>query len=304
MLTTHTYEGSQPVTWIDITDATRADVLAIAAEYRLPLEITEELLVPSSRSRIRSGDNCLFLALHFPALVDSAETRNEQEIDCIIGDNFLITAHAGAVDSILEFEKTFDAAKASPNYPRFTGLSILHELLSLFYANVTTQLNDISDTLKKIEDRVFSGEEDRMVQVISKTNRKLMDHRRSLQFHEIVLEDALEEGTRIFGNEANETLLQLVSAFRSVSFLIANNKAILDDLRDTNDLLLNTKTNHIMKMLTLITFITIPIVVGVEILRHPLESIEHTPASMAMVIVGVILVSAALITFFRYKRWF
>lgn len=303
-MTTHTFGDTKPVTWTALKKPSREEVLALGEQYNIPLSILEELLVPSPRSRVRASNNCLFIALHFPGVTESDTLRGDYEVDCIIGSDFFITVQYEPIESMTEFEKSVSMTQKKHEGEEVTGLTVLYELITTFYANITTQLNDISETLKRIEERVFNNQEDRMVRVISKTNRKLIDHRRSLQFHEVVLEDALEEGVELFGEEAGNTLLKLLREFRNVNFLIDNNKMILDDLRDTNDLLLNTKTNHIIKILTLITFITIPVVVSVEVLRDPLDAIQHTPLSIFFILLGACIITISLALFFKHKKWF
>src|SRR3989344_5007702 len=87
MLTRFEHEG---ITWIDMESPSRDEVVRIAAEFDIESHIAEELLLPASKSRAEFRRNYVYAVLHFPALRHSHKTR-EQEVDFIVGQNFIIT---------------------------------------------------------------------------------------------------------------------------------------------------------------------------------------------------------------------
>jgi magnesium transporter len=93
--------------------------------------------------------------------------------------------------------------------------------------------------------------------------------------------------------------------YLKVEEMLQDQKEILVDLRSTNDSLLSTKTNEIMKLLTATTFLMLPATLigalfGMNTVGTPL--IGH--AYDFYIVVGIMFVIAfSTFLYFKHKRW-
>ncbi len=83
-------------------------------------------------------------------------------------------------------------------------------------------------------------------------------------------------------------------------------KEILNDLRETNDSLLTTKTNQTMKTLTAMTFTLLPItlitgIFGMNVTDNVL--LIQNWEDFALVILFMILVGLIMFVWFKGKKW-
>ena len=79
----------------------------------------------------------------------------------------------------------------------------------------------------------------------------------------------------------------------------------MGDLRTTNDSLLSTKTNEVMKVLTILAFITFPLSLIASIFGMNIDSapLANNPYGFWIVIGIMIALMISMFLYFRHKRW-
>ena len=91
------------ITWIDLESPTEAEIAELGATYEIHPVVLTELDRPSARAKVDVYSDFIYLILHFPT-----PAGTDQEIDFIVGKNFIITTHYELVDSLNDFAKIFE----------------------------------------------------------------------------------------------------------------------------------------------------------------------------------------------------
>jgi magnesium transporter len=300
MISTYTYKD---LTWIDLESPTRDEVRLIMEQYGIHPLVGNELLTPTEHPKVDLYDNMVYLVLHFPAISHKHSAETKQEIDFIIGEKFLITTHYDLIDPLHEFSKVFEVntildKSSMGTHAGFIFFFIIREL----YKNLTQQLDGIAESLKKIESEIFSGHEGKkMVEVISRVNRDLLNFKQSIRSHKQVFESFELAGAKLFGNDFLYYLRSLTGEYHKVAAILDGHKDTLLDLRDTNDSLLTTKTNSVMQYLTVITFLILPSTLLATIFN--MEVTEMPKLTFWSVVVTMILSMVIMYIFFKRKKW-
>lgn len=296
----------QNVTWIDLTSPTKEEVQALMEEYKIHPLVANELLSPTLRSRADVYDNFTYLIFHFPTVVHSHDGQTEQEVDFVIGKDFIITAHYEVVDSLNEFAKQFevDSILEKNNIGTHAGFLFFY-ILRNFYSRIADELHSLSDDLKKIEGNIFSGKEHEMVEKISHTSRKLLDFKRSVRPHREILDSFELSGKRLFGEDFTYYLRANSGEYYRISATLDSNIETLSELRSTNDSLLNTKTNDTMRVLTIMAFVTFPLslfasIFGMNTKYLPIVGVEN---DFWIIIGGMIVAMFIFFSYFKSKKW-
>lgn len=306
MLSKYTYKK---LTWIDLESPKKDEVLTLAEEYNLPGLITNELVVSTIRSKVDyyPKQGLIYLVLHFPVVDSKSKDGIEQEVDFIIGKNFIITTHYEKVDPLHKFSRIFDSngTLEKTNLDDHAGYLFLYIIKELYKFSLE-QLDEINDILKKIEVDIFEGKETKNVETISDTNRKLLNFKRSFRFHEEILKSFETAGAELFGNVFSYNLASITSEYNKVKNVMDGHKEILNDLRDTNDSLLSSKTNETIKTLTIMTFIMLPItlitgVFGMNV-ADDLILIQSTP-DFFFVLGAMVFTGLTMFIYFKTKKW-
>ena len=299
---TYDYKG---ITWINLEKPTADEVRKLMEEYDLHPLVAEELLQPSLRPKVDLHKNCLYLILHFPDTSKSEE--DYQEIDFIVGKDFIITSHYNDVDPLHTFSKMFEVNSILDKSQLGTHAGfILYYMLRDMYRSLSLELVELDKDLEYVESKIFSGDEHRMVKKISLLNRKILDIRKSLRFHDSVLESLEESAEAFFNNGFRYYMHSVTNEYMKVNQVVAAQKELLNDLRSTNDSLLTNKTNDIMKALTIITFTVTPINLATQLLAMNTEVsfLQNVTDGPFFVILAITTFFAfAMFYFFKKRRW-
>src|SRR3989344_2248311 len=103
----YTYKN---LTWIDLECPTQEELRKIMSEWSIHPLVAQELVGPSLRPKVELYPNFIYLILHFPVIrrKNSKRLIEQQEIDFIIGKNFIITSRYDAIDPLHQFAKLFE----------------------------------------------------------------------------------------------------------------------------------------------------------------------------------------------------
>ena len=88
--------------WVDLPGASPDDVHRIASEFDLDDESVDRLIDPSGGACFRDKGAYIHVTASAP---DKESDDESNEIECIVGDNWVVTAHlrpAGALDDFAE----------------------------------------------------------------------------------------------------------------------------------------------------------------------------------------------------------
>jgi magnesium transporter len=303
MVNTYEHKG---LVWIDLERPTRDEVQTIMKQYDLHPLVGEELLLPSLRPKVDLYPGYIYMILLFPTYSHSHKGVPEQEIDFIIGKNFLITTRFDTIDPVHRFSKVFEVNSILDRtdigeHAGFIFFYMIHRL----YASVDHELNFIADTLRVIEGRIFSGREVEMVKELSEVSRKLLHFKQALSSHRQVLESFSTAALKFFGENFSPYSKGIVGTYYRTGEAVVSNLEFFNELRETNDSLLSTKQNETMRILTTISFITFPLALVVDLFGLGAEGtplLDH-PYSFGIIFGSVLGMAFLMFMFFRYKRW-
>ena len=248
------------ITWIDVEDPTLEEVRTLMEEYDINRDIARELQLPTYKEKSVMYKDYLYLVLHFPALRHThKDNASEQEIDFVVGKNFIITTRYEPIDALERFSKTFEL-----NNILKKGLMedhagyVLYYMIKELYRAMSDEVDSINDTLKQVENNIFKGKEKEMVTEISRANRDLINFNHTILTHKDVLTSLKNSGISLFNGEFEENFSKILNEYHRIEKVLTTNIDFLRELRDTNDSLLSSKQSETMKLLTVITFLTIP----------------------------------------------
>ena len=291
--------------WVDLKSPSQEDVRAVMREFDVHPLIADELLSPSARQKTERYGDFLYMVLNFPTFGRKHEHVG-QEIDIVIGKNILITATYDDVEAMNSFSRTFESSAMLEHKTLAShGGHALYAMLSKLYRAIFDEIEYLREELQGIEEQVFAEKERQMVVEISRASRIVLDFRRTLSPHQEILLSLENVGSRLFGQEFAfyARLLQgeSLKAGRGLDEL----RDALQELRETNNSLLSTKQNEIMKNLTVVAFIALPLsfIADMFTMNTRYTPLVGMPYDFWIIlgIMGVVAVSSLL--YFKYNKW-
>jgi len=303
------------VTWIDSEIPTKDEIQALIDEYDLDAHIKEELVSLTFRPHVRQYKNCLYVVLHFPALKHSHSENRRQEIDFVLGQNFLITNHFDTVDSLHKLTKIFEAESITGDSVNKdirnieNGVQILfYRVLRKLYHSVMHELEFQNDELLEIEAHLFDTNESSTLERLSHESLNLLIIEQTIALHKDLLVD-LEKALSLFWGENVDSLSSAISTeYEKVSDKIRINRGLVDELRKTNDSILAHKQNEITKKLTVVATVILPATLisslfGMNFSNNGMPFV-HSPLGFWLTIALMVTISLAFYLLFKLKRWF
>jgi magnesium transporter len=297
------------IVWVDLENPKPEEIRDIIEEYNISPIVAEELLSPTLRPKVDVHKDFMYLILHFPTAHSHKEpqkVKKTQEIDFLIGKNFIITVHYDSVDELHAFEKVFEVNSIlNKNDMSEHAGYVFYFMIQHLYKDMMNKIESVGDLLADVEAEIFAGKEKQMVIELSKLNRIILTFKESFLAHKQVLESFEIAGEKFFGKEFKYNLRSILGEYYKVNSTINSTKSYLEELRSTNDSLLSTKQNEIMKVLTIMAFITFPLTViaglfGMNTIATPILGIEND----FWIIIGIMgAMTISFYVWFRFKKW-
>jgi len=295
------------LTWIDVESPSSEEIKHLMEEYRLPELVAEEMVNATLRSKVDLYDDFMYVILHFPILHTQAGGAGEQEIDFVIGKDFVITIRYEPVEPLKNFAARFETMKhIGKDGAHVHGGLLFMKMTKELYTRSLHELDDIMNTIKQIENSIFQNQEVGMVRKILWTSRKLLDFKQALRFHRDILRSYETASKKFFGDEYEFFAGIIIAEYNKVNSLLEGLRDTLAELQRTNDSLLSTKSNDIMRALTIITFALTPFTLITGIFAMSMDTsviFIKTQADFFFVIGGTLFIALGMFLFFRHKHW-
>src|SRR3989344_2952266 len=178
------------VTWVDVETPTKEEVRKLMDEFSIHPLVAEELLLPTVKPKVELyNDQFIYLILHFPAFRHTHTAGTDQEVDFIIGRNFIITTRYDTIDPLHKFSKIFEVNSIldRSDIGEHAGFVFFYMIKKLYKA-LEHELEYISDRLHATEEHIFKGMEKEMVIELSNISRELLAFKQAIALHREVLE--------------------------------------------------------------------------------------------------------------------
>ena len=296
------------VTWLDMESPTAEEVKKVMAKYSIHPLVADELLRPTLRPKADYYKDLVYLVLHFPVLKPDGKGFEECEIDFILSKNFLITVHYKPLISLTELGKIFeaDAMLEDGGLAKNAGILFFYVIKHLYDISMD-YLEDLQMQIQEIEDRMFEKKPSQynLVRKISHVRRDLIDLRRMVQPHKSILGSIEYTCIKFFGKEFSHYLSRMLGEHYKLWNVLENDQEIVASIQDTNDSILNNWSNEIMKILTIIAFITFPLTLLSSIfgMNTKYIPIVGLPGDFWIIIGIMILATVLMFYFFKKKKW-
>jgi magnesium transporter len=301
---TITYNG---ITWVDIDRPGEAEIEWLRSTYGFhPLHL-EDTVSKIQRPKIDDTDDYTFIVTHFPVYSKLVRQTTSSEVDIFVGASFLITSHSGSLKPLVRLFK--QCAEEPEQRARYMGRStgyLLYAIVDKLVDYCFPILNKIDENIEQIEDEIFKDRVRRTVQEIAIVRRDIISFRRIIK-PLIPVVNSLERKHRPFLHEDMEEYFGDVSdGLSRIWDTLEEYKEVIEGLSDTISTLTNNRINDIIKVLTIISVILLPLTLisGIFGMNVPLPgSLANNTLAFEIILGAMVVVMVAMLAFFRWRRW-
>ncbi|MDR1307497.1 MAG: magnesium/cobalt transporter CorA [Treponema sp.] len=285
-------------TWIDIPTLDHDAVSALAAEYRIHPLTVEDILDPDQRPKAEEFDDYLFITLK----AVHRETGYEQ-ISIILKEDTLITFQEKPGNNFDGIRKRI--MNNAGRIRRFGTDYLAYALMDAVVDGYFFALDSLSDTIEALENRASDDTDSRLMTDIQKTKQTLMRLRRSVWPLRDSISRLIHSDSPLLHEELAPFFQDLQGNIVQAAETIESHRELIAGIIEVNLSSISNRMNRIMKVLTIISTIFIPLtfiagVYGMNFTHMP----ELGYAYSYPVIWGVMILTAAgMIYFFKRRRW-
>jgi len=165
-------------------------------------------------------------------------------------------------------------------------------------------LNKIGDNIESVEDNIFSNEMPRAIKEISILRRDVISFRRIIWPMRAVIASLEPKIRRFTKMDMAVYFGDMVDHVDKIWDGLDEYKEIIEGLNDTHDSLATNRTNEVIRMLTIIATILLPITMVASIygMNIPLP-FQHSSYSLLFVFLIMLAIISGMLYFFRRQHW-
>jgi magnesium transporter len=285
------------LTWYHILNPSDSDISFLQENFSFhPLDL-EDLRSKTQRPKLDEYDDYYFMILHFPIFDKAQRFVRTSEVKVFWGKDYLITI----ANSHWVVRNLFISAKENDN-TREEMMSkssdiLLYEILDRLLLESFALVTRLGEEVELINSELFRKKAERTIERISVTRRNI-----------IILDTIIKPQLRLFhkfesgdvkgyAEDMEEYWGDILDKYQKIWDLTEDFEEIVEGLSKTFDSLQTNRTNEIMKVLTLISSILLPLtliasIYGMNIdlpfMKHP-NAFWIVTSSMGMIVLGLVI---------------
>lgn len=299
MITTRAFMGQ---TWTDLNSPTKEEVDSLVLTQNINPIVAKDLITPTPTQYAKDEGNMIYMVLHIPYFKRPHLAVVSQEVDFIISSNGVVTGRYDSIDALHYFTKQIEVKEI---LNRGQNVHLFFGIMNEIYKGMADELSHTEDWMREIEKNIFEGHEKEMVFAISNAGRNILNFRRIIEPHGNILEFLKEAGREKFGLKFESEVKTLIEEWRRIMKVVDNQSDLAVELRETNNSLLSTKQNEIMKTLAVLGSVLLPLsiigqIFGMSIHNFPL--IDH-PYAFWIILGLMAIVAVTMLTYAKIKKW-
>lgn len=290
--------------WVNLTGLHATKTIRSLGElFSLhPLEL-EDIVNVFNRSKLDTYDNNLFIVSKMLSLSDEDDSIELEHVSLVIGSSFVLTFQEYDEDV---FDPIRERLRAGKGKIRRGGADYLaYALLDAVVDNYFVVLDEINDQIEELETMIIEQPTREALERVYHMRRELLRFRKAVwPLREVISfltrteSEFLSESNQVFYKDVYDHILQIGEA-------IDANREILSSLIDVYLSSVSNQTNEVMKVLTIMAAIFIPITFIAGVYGMNFEHIPelHWDYGYYFVWGLMITVVIGLLVFFRRKGW-
>lgn len=293
------------LTWVNIEHPTEREIEYLAQNYSFhPLDL-DDCLSRIQRPKIDEYRDYLFLVFHFPVFNKETRVTRPSQVSVFIGENYLITLHQGELKPLVKLFKDCQINEESRQENFGQGSAhLLYRIIDRLVDYCFPILNKLGDNIEQVEDDIFTAEMPKAIREISILRRDVISFRRIIWPMRAVL-GSLEPKIRRFSKiDLLVYFGDMVDHVDKIWDGLDEYKEIIEGLNDTHDSLASNRTNEVMRILTIIGTVLLPLIVVASIygmnIPLPFQNSEH---ALPLVLAITLAIIGGMLYFFRRQRW-
>ena len=304
------YLDKSTKTWVEVQGLHDVEKLkSIWSYFDLHPLIQEDIVNTSQRPKVEQYENCIYIVMRMLYYSPEEQSVNTEQISIILGENYLL--------SFQETDKPFfqpilERLNIQKSRMRSREIDYLaYALMDAITDHYFSLLDQLGEQLEQVEDKLLDDPNEKTFQKIHALRKEIIFTRKSIwptrdMLNSLIRDESafVEESTKIFIRDVYDHIVQIIDN-------VENFRDMVIGMHDMYMSHVSNKMNEVMKVLTIIATIFIPLTFIAGLYGMNFNS-EASPYNMPELdwyygypaFWGVMLIVATvMIIYFKKKEW-
>jgi len=267
----------------------------------------EDVISRNQRPKIDIYDDYLFIVLHLPVFDSTAGRLGAAELDLFVGPGFLITIPNQPLQPV---EYLFERCRQKEEmreqlFSRGSGY-LLYRLVDDSFDYCFPMLRKIGNKLDALEQEIFEGRSEEIVRDISNVKQEIINFRKVIRPQRPVLRDLERVKQRYLAPNMDLEIYfdDIVDAHERIWDMLENYKEVVEALEDTNESVISHRVNDVLRVLTSISVIVLPLTLLASIWGMNVGVPgEGDPGAFWAITGSMVVLLVAMVVYFRRRGW-
>jgi magnesium transporter len=298
------FKDTPTVTWVNIDGIHRPETIeTIGKHFNIHHLIVEDIVHTGQRPKTEDLEDYIFVVLKMLSYDEAMNEINAEQVSIILGPNFVISfqEHTGDVFNPLRERIRYGKGRVRRKGPDYLAYCLMDAVIDNYFII----LEKLGERIGDIQEVLLTNPTPATLQEIQKLRREMILLRKSVwPVREVInrLErgesSLMNESTGIYFRDVYDHTIQVIDIIETL-------RDILSGMLDVYLSSVSNKMNEIMKVLTIIATIFIPLtflagVYGMNFKYMP--ELEWRWGYFAVLLIMVVIVGGMLM-YFRKKEW-
>ncbi len=298
------YRDTKTVSWLNITGIHDKDIIKkIGEHYKLHPLLLEDLMNTRQRPKLEVYKNEIFMVIKMIYYNEEKQQVETEQVSLIMGKDFLISFLEDPGDV---FDPVRIRIRENKSKIRNASVDFLtYALIDAVIDNYFVIIERIGELLENIEKELIEKPSPETLNKIYSLKRELILLRKSVWPLRDVTGSLQKETSPFIKEETRNYLRDIYDHTLRVTDAVETSRDLLSGMLDLYMSTMSNRLNEVMKVLTIITTIFIPLsfiagIYGMNFKHMPeLESFYGYPSVLAVMFI----IAIGMIIYFKKKKW-
>jgi len=295
---------SPSITWLNFSGLADVEVIRQLGEaFGLHPLVLEDILNTGQRPKLELYDDYVYLVLKMVYRGEHGNEISYEQISLVLGKNYVLSFQEREGDV---FNGIRDRIRNNKGRLRKSGADYLvYSLVDAVVDNYFPALEMVGDRVEGIEERLSENPDPDLLGEIYRLKRENLFLRKSIWPIREVVAALMRQDTELVSPSTNTYLRDVYDHSIQVMDVVETYADMLSGLLDVYMSTVSNRMNEIMKTLTIIATIFIPLTFIVGLYGMNFKYMPELTNKLAypLILLGMVGVSALMVYYFRRKGW-
>jgi magnesium transporter len=286
--------------WIDLTEPTKEELESLTSMFDIHPLVLEDMSKVGTRPKVESFPEYDFIVIYGLYI---GEKIRVVELDFIIGRNFIISSHGKKIESYEGFKR--DASRVEALLRKGPDF-MLHQLIDLEIDNYMPIISSLDTELEELEKKAIHSPTPQMLTKLFDIKRQLLNVRKVSSPERDVLSQLAKRDYEYISEHAEAYFRDVYDHIIRINDQIENYREVISSILEVHLSVTSNKLNEIMKVLTVIATLMMPItaIAGIYGMNFKYMPELGWKYGYFAILAVMLVITIWLVIYMKRKKWF